>query len=81
MNTAETIQQKIVQLPSQAQEEVLKAVEEIELRYQSEEKTGKQNGDRSSIHALTFIAEIAVDAGVSDLAERHDFYAHRKLED
>ena len=39
----------------------------------------KQNGE--PVHALTLIANIAVDVGVTDLAERHDFYAHGKLED
>lgn len=33
------------------------------------------------VHALTLIANLAVDVGVDDLAERHDFYAHGKLED
>lgn len=33
------------------------------------------------VHALTLIADLAVDVGVDDLAERHDFYAHGKLED
>jgi len=39
----------------------------------------KQNGE--PVHALTMIANMATDVGVTDLAERHDFYAHGKLED
>jgi predicted DNA-binding antitoxin AbrB/MazE fold protein len=41
----------------------------------------EQNGGGEVIHPLTLIARLAVDAGVTDLAERHDFYAHAKLED
>jgi len=33
------------------------------------------------VHALTLIANMAVDVGVDDLAERHDFYAHGNLAD
>lgn len=33
------------------------------------------------VHALTLIANMATDVGVTDLAERHDFYANGKLED
>ena len=32
-------------------------------------------------HPLTTIRKMAVDVGVTDFAERHDFYAHGKLED
>ncbi|MCY7347549.1 MAG: hypothetical protein LH614_15195 [Pyrinomonadaceae bacterium] len=71
MNTLETIQQKVFQLPPKAQEEVLEIVEQIAERYQIKE----------SVHPLTLIRELAVDVGVTDLAERHDFYAHGKLED
>lgn len=72
MNIAETIRQKVFQLPPKAQEEVLEIVEQIENRYQTKQKTE---------HPLTLIANIATDVGVTDLAERHDFYAHGKLED
>ncbi len=75
MNVAETIQQKINHLPPQAQQEVLEIVEKIGKRYQVQEATPEIK------HPLTLIAEMAVDAGVSDLAERHDFYAHKKLEE
>ncbi|MCY7376295.1 MAG: hypothetical protein LH472_10040 [Pyrinomonadaceae bacterium] len=71
MNTIEIIQQKVFQLPPQAQEEVLEIVEQIAERYQT----------KQSVHPLTLIRELAVDVGVDDLAERHDFYAHGKLED
>ena len=74
MNVAETIQQKIVHLPPKAQEEVLEIVEQIEQRYQT-------NEEEQTKHPLTLIAEMAIDMGVTDLAERHDFYAHGKSED
>jgi hypothetical protein len=78
MNVAETIQQKVKHLPPQAQREVLEIVEQVESRYQ----TKKEKQTRAAAkHPLTLIAEIAVDVGVSDFAERHDFYAHGKLED
>jgi predicted DNA-binding antitoxin AbrB/MazE fold protein len=40
----------------------------------------EQNGNGATIHPLTLIARLAVDTGVTDLAERHDTYAHGKLE-
>lgn len=72
MNIVETIQQKVTQLPPQAQNEVLEMVEEIEERYQA--------GDQKE-HPLSKIAKLAKDLGVTDFAEKHDFYAHGKLED
>jgi len=74
MNVVETIRQKIIHLPPQAQEEVLEIIEQIEERCQAEDK-------KESVHPLTLIRELATDAGVTDLADRHDFYAHGKLED
>jgi len=70
MNVAETIQQKVHRLPFEAQKEVLEIVEQVESRYQPKTE-----------HPLTLIANISIDMGVTDLAERHDFYAHGKLED
>lgn len=55
------------------------AIEQIEERYRSEE-TETKNGDGESKYVLSLIAELAID-GPPDLAERHDFYAHGKLED
>ena len=78
MNTVEAIQQKIIHLPPQAQEEVLEAIEQIERRYWAKENK-EQNGE--AVYPLTVIADLAVDVGVDDLAERHDYYAHGKLED
>jgi hypothetical protein len=79
MNTIETIQEKIFRLPPAAQKEVLEAVEEIETRYKENAASDKMNGGEK--HPLTFIAELAKDVGVSDFSEKHDFYAHGKLED
>lgn len=72
MNVSETIQQKVNQLPPQAQQEILETIEKIESRYQN---------SQAAEHPLTLIAKMAIDMGVKDLAERHDFYAHGKLED
>ncbi len=71
MTVVETIQQKVYRLPLQAQQEVLEIVEQVESRYKNEQK-----GE----HPLTLLAKIQID-GPSDLAERHDFYCHGKLED
>jgi uncharacterized coiled-coil DUF342 family protein len=78
MNTIETIQKKIHQLPSAAQQEVLQAIEQIEQRYQTIEAAVENNGEIP--YPLDLLAEIRID-GPPDLAERHDFYAHGKLED
>lgn len=32
-------------------------------------------------YPLTMIRRLAADAGVTDLAERHDYYAHGRVED
>jgi hypothetical protein len=80
MSTIETIQEKIQRLPSAAQEEVLEAVRQIELRYQEKDSAAGQNGEAEAVHPLTLLASIRIDAP-PDFAERHDFYAHGKLED
>lgn len=81
MTTVETIQSKLIQLPPKAQEEVLGAVERIAERYTNGDSIGEKNGNDEYVHALTAIANLAIDVGVTDLAERHDFYAHGKLEE
>ena len=81
MNVVETIREKVFHLPPQAQEEVLRQVERIEERYSNAENGIDHNGDNPRKHPLTLNAELAVDVGVTDFAERHDFYAHGKLED
>lgn len=77
MNVVDTIHQKVVHLPPKAQEEVLEIVEQIEERYHSGSET---NGMNAEPHVLDLLAKIQID-GPPDLAERHDFYANRKLED
>ena len=72
MNIVETIQQKVIQLPPNAQNEVLEIIEKIEKRYQAENQKE---------HPLTKIAKMARDIGVTDFAEKHDFYVNGKLED
>ena len=81
MSTIETIQKKLQHLPSAAQEEVLEAVRQIEQRYQEKALATERKDAQAVIHPLTLIAQLAVDVGVTDLAERHDYYAHGKLED
>jgi len=78
MNTVDAIHQKVVDLPPDAQEEVLDAVMQIEQRYTALPET---NGGNRRKHPLNTIAELATDVGIADLADRHDFYARRKLED
>ena len=80
MNTVETIQRKLIQLPPKAQEEVLGAVERIEARYQSMDRPDENGNGDSSKNLLELLAEIRID-GPTDLATRHDFYAHGKLEE
>ncbi len=81
MSVVETIQEKIFHLPPKAQEEILEIVEQIEERYQLIENQVRSNGTIGSTHPLRMIADLAVDVGVTDFAERHDFYANGKLED
>ena len=81
MNVADTIREKVVHLPPKAQEEALREIEQIEVRYSRVENDSNKNGDKTHKHPLTLIAELACDVGVTDFAERHDFYAHGKLED
>lgn len=80
MTVAETINQKIVHLPPKAQEEILEIIERIEVRYSENNNSVNKNGEDGR-HVLDRIAALAMDMGVDDLAERHDYYAHGKLED
>jgi hypothetical protein len=79
MTVAETITEKISHLPIKDQQQVLQLVEQIELRQKKRHTSTSTNGEVK--HALTLLAEMAVDMGVTDLADRHDYYAHGKLED
>lgn len=76
----ETIQRKIVQLPPEAQEEVLEAVQRIEELYTSKNPQDVLRRPRNT-HPLSLIADMATDVGVIDLADRHDYYAHGKVEE
>lgn len=71
MNIVETIHRKVVQLPRQAQNEILDVIEEIEERYHLDDKKE---------HPLAKIAKMSKDLGLDELAENHDFYSHGKLE-
>lgn len=81
MNTAEIIHEKVRHLPPKAQEQVLEAVEQIAERYNLDDSPNDKNGETEFVHPLTLIANLATDTGVTDLADRHDFYAHGKLEE
>ncbi len=79
MNTVETIQSKLIHLPPKAQEEVLGVIERIEARYRSF-RDRDENGNSEGLEDIfDQLAEIQID-GPADLAERHDFYAHGKVE-
>ena len=81
MNVADTIREKVFHLPPKAQEDALRQIEQIEELYSNEENGTNNKGTVPRKHPLTLIKEMAVDVGVTDFAERHDFYAHGKLED
>ena len=81
MNVVETIREKVFHLPPKAQEEVLKQVEQIEERYHISHDPSGSNGNGEGTYPLSLIADLAMDVGVTDFAERHDFYANGKLED
>ena len=81
MNAVETIREKVFHLPPKAQEGVLRQVEQIEERYHTSEDPEPSNGSSKNPYPLRFIADLAMDVGVADFAERHDFYANGKLED
>lgn len=76
MTVAETIQYKVDHMPPRAQEEVLDAIEEIEIRYRNGSNPTKNEGR----YILDILADIKID-GPSDLADRHDYYASGKLEE
>jgi hypothetical protein len=71
MTTVETIHQKVLHLPPQAQEEVLDAVENIEQRY----RDTAGNGEGGHRHILDQLSEISIE-GPSDLSSEHHRYAH-----
>ena len=81
MSVVETIREKVFHLPPKAQEEVLRQVEQIEERYHISEDHAESNGNSKNTYPLRLIADLAMDVGVTDFAERHDFYANGKLED
>lgn len=79
MNVVEAIQKKVFHLPPDAQEEVLKQVEQIEAQYHISKTASRSNGDHE--HPLSKIAKIQIDGLPADFAARHDFYCHGKLEE
>ncbi len=46
-------------------------------------KAENESAERSGepVHALTLLAQIKLESAPSDLAERHDFYAHGKADE
>ena len=77
----ETIREKVFHLPPKAQEEVLRQIEQIEERYSTNQDPAPSNGNSKNAYPLRLIADLAMDVGVTDFAERHDFYSNGKLED
>ena len=77
----ETIREKVFHLPPKAQKEVLIQVEQIEERYHNSDDPARSNENSKNAYPLRLIADLAMDVGVTDFAERHDFYANGKLED
>lgn len=69
MNVVETITQQIFHLPPEAQDEVLQIDEQIQDRYSMD-----SNGYAERVNPLRQLADLATDVGVTDLAERHDFW-------
>ena len=67
--------------------EVLRLQESVDLepntRYLLVIEKAESNGEASAEipYPLEVIGKLATDMGVTDLAERHDFYAHGKIED
>jgi len=80
MNVVDTIHDKVFHLPREAQEEILEMVEQIEERYHHVNEPAGTNGSGLKRHPLRMIADLAMDVGMTDFAERHDFYANGKLE-
>ena len=78
MTVAETISEKVLHLPLSEQRNVLEMVKRIEIDHQN--RAADAVVDKPTRHILELLAEIRID-GPPDLADRHDFYAHGKLED
>ncbi len=53
----------------------------VEIKSDEGKSNGEQTDEEKIVHPLTQIAELAIDTGITDLSERHDFYAHGKLEE
>lgn len=79
MTVVEAITKKIIGLPRKAQEEVLQIVEQIEDEYTRDSRSEVELPAKGR-HVLDRIADLAVDVGVDDLAERHHFYSHKRPE-
>ena len=67
--------------------EVLRPEGEIDLKANTryllvvESEESNHETPESAAYPLSLIRTLATDMGVSDLSTRHDYYAHRKLED
>lgn len=75
----------ILPLPNSAKLQIATLIlEDVTGKTASEDRrpigeSAKRNGE--PVHALTLLAQIKLEDAPSDLAERHDFYAHGKLEE
>lgn len=73
----EAIFEKVPLLTEEQQREILEMTEKLLNR----EKRPPEQLERPDGHPLTLLGEIQIDFEHDDLAERHDFYAHGKIED
>lgn len=75
------ITQTIIQkVPMLSEEEQKRLLEEIETLLTSKNGDSRENSE-TAVHPLTLLGKIQIDCEYEDLAENHDFYAHRKVED
>ncbi len=73
----QTIIQKVPMLSEEQQKDLLA---EIEILLNSKNEVSEQ-ANETTVHPLTLLGKIQIDCEYEDLAENHDFYAHRKVED
>lgn len=79
MTVTEQITTRVQHLTPRDQKEILALVERMEIREKIHSDSAATNGNLK--HPLTEIADLAIDMGITDFADRHDFYAHGKIED
>lgn len=73
MNVQQQVVKELEQVPPEAQETILRFIRFLknELRYQP-----KKAGERGGLHNLCDLDHIAIETGITDLAEQHDHYLY-----